>query len=205
MSSTERYDFSVRNTITIVCLALLCVKPDAAKATQVLEMSLEAMVNKAHSIVMGTVISVRPGYVPEARGRIQTTVSIQTTENIKSPTTQLKQTNLQFVVPGGTVGRFGQKVAGTPEFTRGEQVLLFLEKQPKSGRLIIVGFSQGLYRILPTTKTMPAQAISDRHGIAMLTRNSKGKLMPSTKASHRHQQDVQALIGNIKKFMAASK
>ena len=189
----------VKNTIRTICFALLCANSSPAEATQVLEMSLETMVKKAQVIVIGTVSSVQSTAVPEARGRIHTVVSLSPIQRIKSPEKAVKQKGLQFVVPGGVVGRIGQQVAGAPKFKAGERILVLLEEQPQSHRLLIVGFVQGLYRIVPATKLMPEQAISDRSGVTMVMRNPRGDLVSSNRSSMRHEQRLTSLLSRIKK------
>jgi hypothetical protein len=54
---------------------------------------------------------------------------------------------LTLQVPGGRVGDLAQVIQGTPRFEQGQDVLLFLERHPRSGALRPVGLSQGRFSV----------------------------------------------------------
>lgn len=80
------------------------------------------------------------------RSAIATTVVISVEEQwkgSKASTVTLKQ-------PGGTAGEITQRVMGVPQFSVGEELILFVKKQ-KDGHYVTVGGQQGKF----TIKTEP--------------------------------------------------
>jgi hypothetical protein len=54
---------------------------------------------------------------------------------------------VQFLVPGGRLGRFRSIFTGAPEFTLDERVVVFLGARGPSIPYL-VGFTQGVYRVV---------------------------------------------------------
>ena len=55
---------------------------------------------------------------------------------------------VEFVIPGGEVpGEARVEVSDTPEVYAGEEILVFLAKQQKTGHTIVYGWSHGKFRI----------------------------------------------------------
>lgn len=123
-------------------LALLAAAP-GARATTLVHADLPALSRGAHAIVRATVASVDARWNAD-RSRIITEVRLEVSEVLKGEALE----TVILVQPGGVVGDVGQRVAGTPGFARGEDVLLFLERRGAS-RFRVRGLSQGKYRIAP--------------------------------------------------------
>ncbi len=156
-----------------ILLTTLLTIPGLASATQVISLDLNEMTDRADVIVHGTVVAVTSERMPQARGRIHTKVIVEPTEVLRSDRQQVRY---ELSVPGGTVGRIGQLVPGAPKFTVGEEVLVLLARHEATQRLVVVGLSQGRYRV----ERAPGQAptlVSDRHGAALMMRDTKGRLV----------------------------
>jgi len=86
----------------------------------------------------------------EAKGRfaILTTVVVTVEEQWKGP----KASTVILRQPGGTAGKISQRVMGFPEFSVGEELILFLQKQ-KNGNYVTVGEKQGKFTIKTDSPT----------------------------------------------------
>lgn len=119
----------------------------SALATTAQKLSLEQLVREADLVLRGTVREVSS---QEAKDRftILTTVVVTMEEQWKGP----KASTVILRQPGGTAGEISQRVMGLPEFSVGEELILFLKKQ-KDGHYVTVGEKQGKFRIRSNAQT----------------------------------------------------
>jgi hypothetical protein len=100
------------------------------------------MVTASELVVHGRVVSLRAQLVGDRR-TIETVVTLSVLDPIKGEPGQ----TVYFRVPGGQIGRYRRFMVGAPEFTAGDEVVLFLK-----GRAPAVpfpfGLSQGVYRVV---------------------------------------------------------
>jgi hypothetical protein len=78
-----------------------------------------------------------------------TIVTVSIERQFKGP----KVSSVTIEQPGGSVGDIAQGVPGLPEFSSGEDVILFLKRQ-REGAFNIVGGKQGKF----TAKTQPGSS-----------------------------------------------
>ena len=105
---------------------------------QIEKFSKEELVNKANSIVIGTITHIESQWNPE-KTRIYTYVIVAVESNIKG----INDHSITIKIPGGKVGEIFEEVSDVPEFHLGEKTLLFLQ----SGDCPIVGGYQGKFTI----------------------------------------------------------
>ena len=99
------------------------------------------LVAKANAIAHGRVVETRTMDTDD-RSKIQTVVRLEVATYLKGDLGP----EIAFVVPGGTLGRYRAVVVGEPEFSEGEEVVLFLTaRAPAIPRL--VGSGQGVFRV----------------------------------------------------------
>jgi hypothetical protein len=125
----------------LFCVAL--ARP--AAATVVVAADLGELSRAARAIVRGRVAALDARWTDDRR-TIETIVTLEVESYLKGA---LGQT-LQFRVPGGELGRFRSITVGAPEFAVDEHVIVFLGANGPSIPYI-VGFNQGVYRIVNTT------------------------------------------------------
>lgn len=105
-------------------------------------MSVEELTKGADVVVIGEVLSTQSEWDPTGRV-ILTRVDMHVEELLKgSPTGQ----RLSFQQLGGQVGDTVSVVAGSPSFSRGERVLLFLSRR-RDGRFDVENFFQGKFSL----------------------------------------------------------
>ena len=85
---------------------------------------------------------VAGSFTANRNGTIYTYYHLQVTENLKSST----PSTVDVAVPGGSVGRVMQSVAGAPELKQGGEYVLFLWTS-RSGLTQIIGLSQGAFDV----------------------------------------------------------
>lgn len=74
-------------------------------------------------------------------------------------------------LPGGELPGMRVAVEGAPRFDPGEDVVLFL-LAGAAGRMNVVGWLQGTFRVLPNPRTGSAEAVQDTAGLLVLDAHS---------------------------------
>ena len=116
-------------------------------ATTVIPLDLTQLTGSARAIARGEVVDVRTEWAP-GRRRVQTRVTIAVSEYYKG---QLGA-QVSLVVPGGQMGRYRSVLVGAPRFEPGQSVVVFLGWRDPA-LPYIVGFSQGLFRVVREAAT----------------------------------------------------
>ncbi len=117
----------------------------AAGATTIVQMNLDELTGAARVVARGKCIS------SEARldgGYIWTFTTFDVGETLKG--SAASQITVRLL--GGKVGHMKSTVDGVPEFTRGEEVYLFLEPT-RAGDLSVTGWVQGTFRVRSDVQT----------------------------------------------------
>ena len=128
-----------------VCLLLVfLVLANPVRATVVVGADLGELARDARAIARGRVVAVDAQWTANRR-TIETLVTLEVESYLKGA---LGGT-VQFLVPGGSLGRFRSIVVGAPEFSVDERVVVFLGAQGPSIPYV-VGFNQGVYRVVPS-------------------------------------------------------
>jgi hypothetical protein len=131
----------VRRPWTFLSLAsLLLLAPGGARAGALQAKSVEESARTSDAVVRGTVLSTTSRW---DAGHIVTDVEIAVTSAWKGqPGRQVTVT-----IPGGVVGDLGQRVDAAPEFTVGEEVVVFVQRAPNGRMNRVNGLAQGKYRV----------------------------------------------------------
>jgi hypothetical protein len=126
--------------IALVAAALAAAAP--ALGSLSVPATVEELARGSEAVVRGHVVSLA-GH-PSADGRrISTSVEVETT-SVWRGTAPARVT---VVVPGGTTGRLAQRVAGAPQFTVGEEVVVFLGQIGKAQAYRVTGLAQGKFAV----------------------------------------------------------
>jgi len=100
------------------------------------------MVTASQVVVHGRVVDVR-SYETAGRRTIETLVTVQVVEALKGEPGE----TAYFRIPGGQVGRYRRVMVGAPEFTRGDEVVIFLKGRAPAVPMPF-GLTQGVYRVM---------------------------------------------------------
>jgi hypothetical protein len=140
-----------------IAAALLCAAPLVARATMVVPLDLDALVDQAERISLARVVSQTARFTAD-RNAIFTEVTLVVEQPLKGG----GKAGDRVVVrrEGGEVEGIGMRVVGAASFTPGEQVLVFLER--RAGALWTVGMAQGKLHV------------AERDGARVVIRNTAG-------------------------------
>src|SRR5258705_9268039 len=114
----NRKPICLKLLLFFICL-LSCAQ--TSLATTVIIPSDDQMIIEARAIVRGKVLAIESG-LDEQQDGIYTYVTLRVQEGIKGQITERK---IVLKQPGGQYGSRGSLVYGTPEFSVGENVLLY--------------------------------------------------------------------------------
>jgi len=120
-------------------MAMLC--STSLHAMVVLPAEFNEMVSASQTIVQGRIIDVR-SYETAGRRTIESLVTVQVVDAIKGQ----PGTIAYFKLPGGQVGRYRRVMVGVPQFTQGDEVVLFLKGSAPAVPMPF-GLTQGVYRV----------------------------------------------------------
>ena len=112
------------------------------RATVLIGADLGQLAHDAVAIARGRVAAVDTQWTPDRRA-IETLVTLEVDTYLKGA---LGGT-VQFLVPGGSLGRYRSIVVGAPQFAVDDRVVVFLGARGPSVPYV-VGFSQGVFRVV---------------------------------------------------------
>lgn len=119
----------------------------SAGAVTLEKLSLEEMIDSSTLIVRGTIGESAPSRNGQL---IETEYRVKVAEILKAPAGaaigEPGTGGISISLPGGAAGGLRQTLAGVPVLENGSEYVLFLWRA-SSGRLLLVGMSQGLLRI----------------------------------------------------------
>ncbi len=110
-----------------------------ANATTLLKMSMNDLILQSTAIVRARITGSRTASTGKD---IYTYYQLQVSETLKKGAA----VPAEFAVPGGVYGNLRQIGIGSPEFTQGQEYVLFLWTS-RSGMTQVIGLSQGSFRL----------------------------------------------------------
>jgi hypothetical protein len=141
MSGRRRFVAQLVIFVVFTCLGAL----GFVQATTLQKLSFDRLIEEADLIIKGRVEELKTRQVSDRRS-MTTIVTVSIERQFKGP----KMSLVSIEQPGGSAGDIVQSVSGLPEFSSGEDVILFLKRQ-RGGAFNIVGGKQGKF----TAKTQP--------------------------------------------------
>jgi hypothetical protein len=165
-------------SLILTLIALL--SQSIVQASTVIIPSDEELVIGSRAIVRGTVLNSFSGY-DEQRRAIFTYTTLSLSLVLKGGTFLNSTGEIVIKEPGGIAGNMGSDIFGIPQFTSGEQVLLYLDTWP-DGSLRVYQWFLGKFRI--TTNTITGrEMISREPAESRVTIRGRSTLGPSTDQS----------------------
>jgi hypothetical protein len=131
-----------RQGIVLLTTFVLLAVPRNALATIFVTMSDADLTATSDVVLTGTVTGIRSVVEPDGRS-VRTYVTLDVGDVLKGV---LRGRTITISEPGGVVGTIGRWVHGAPEFTRGEDVFLFLQRG-RDGSLSTTSLGLGKYQI----------------------------------------------------------
>lgn len=127
----------------IIGLAAIILLTGSLLGSTVVKLELPELVKTSDSIVQGRVDDVYTRW-DENQRMVYTYVSVSVLDPMKGE----RRRSVLVKQLGGTLGAMTQFVAGSPTFSRNEEVILFLKQQTNAATFSIVGLNQGKYDIV---------------------------------------------------------
>ncbi len=125
---------------------VLCLGAAGLGATVVVPADFTEVVAGSSLIAFGRVVDVRPQWA-DGRRRIESVIAVEVYEWYRGG----GEATLTFTTPGGTIGRYQQRMVGAPTFTPGDEAFLFLKERPE-GLPVVFGLTQGVFRVRPDAR-----------------------------------------------------
>ncbi|HZR24791.1 MAG TPA: hypothetical protein VFA59_14450 [Vicinamibacterales bacterium] len=129
----------MRNLIVSLTFTLAAARADA---TTLVPADIGVLAHDALAIARGRVVAAEGRWTDDRR-TIETIVTLQVETYLKGDL----GVTVQFLVPGGRLGRYRSVFVGAPEFNLDDRVVVFLGAHGPS-MPYLVGFSQGVYRVV---------------------------------------------------------
>lgn len=127
--------------------SVICLLPATLRATVLLPAEFREIVNGSDIIAYGRVTETRVEWSDD-RKNVDTLVTFQVGTYLKGGPGEA----LVFKVPGGTIGRYRNVLVGAPQFTTGDEAVLFLNRRGREF-LSVFGLNQGVFRVSLDTGT----------------------------------------------------
>lgn len=128
-------------------LLLILMFATPSSGTTVTKLSLPEVASRAARIVELKVDGV--SVARDLRGRPATRVSARVLTHFKGDATK----TVEWIQPGGTIDGETLLIPGIPQFTSGEECILFLSGESTAGLRMPVGLGQGAFRERLNAKT----------------------------------------------------
>ena len=154
-------------------------------ATTLVPADFAHMARESELIVRGTVVQV-DGQRIGGRQTIESLITLRVSDTIKG--TSVEET--VFRVPGGKVGRYRRVMVGAPQFSPGDEVILFLKGRAPA-MAMPYGLSQGVYRVSRAAGT-PVVTPAVVAGAGRVTRGDPARRPMDALAFTRHVQQTLA-------------
>ncbi|MEP7305496.1 MAG: hypothetical protein ABJA98_08275 [Acidobacteriota bacterium] len=130
-----------RSTKSWLALWVVALLTPSANATTLVPADVGELARDAGAIVRGRVTETAVQWTADRRS-IETVVTMETEASLKGSL----GASVQFVVPGGSLGRYRRILVGAPEFSVGQRVVVFLGWRGPSFPYLL-GLGQGVYRV----------------------------------------------------------
>jgi hypothetical protein len=130
----------MKRFLSLFALCFVLLSAHSSFATSVERLSLEDLVKKARTIVVGKVTASRT-YWSADRKFILTDYTIAVDESVKGQSPR----SMSVTTVGGKVGDLELYVAGMPSFVKGEDAVIFVEQS--GAYQTVVGLGQGKFTV----------------------------------------------------------
>jgi hypothetical protein len=117
------------------------------QATVVVPAGVTELATEARAIAHGRVVRIDTRQT-EGR-RVERLVTVQVFDYLKGGLGNV----VQLQLPGGTFGRYTTIMIGAPDVAEGDEVVLFLGQRDGDALPYVLGFHQGLYRLVTDPST----------------------------------------------------
>lgn len=159
-----------------ILVVIFYITPSNSTAQQI-EFSLKELSINSSDIIIARTISIN-SYSELDQKRIFTDIQLEVSDKIKGQFQKQDQLKLKFY--GGTVNGITTIVVGSPQFSVGEQSLLFLFKKQsaRTGKdyFVVIGLSQGKFNIFTDGLTNEEKVVREQMNVPLLLEKNGNRL-----------------------------
>lgn len=171
-----------------------------AHATVMIEVPMERLVDEADLVVHGRVTATGARLEPNADGRLEPhSITVVRVTEVLAGTPRGSELVIDEI--GGAVQGRAMRIAGTPEYRVGEEVVLFLRALP-GGEYRTYAMAQGAFEVLPAVGAAEAVVVRDTRAVSM-ARWAAGTMQLDH--GQRAQMPLAAFLEYVRALVAASR
>jgi len=187
-----KYERAATAAVALLAVALAC----PARAAVVLKLELPQLVARSRHIVVATALGEISHW--QSDGRIVTDTTLRVEQTLKGDFKAGQQVVVTSL--GGSVGKLGMHVEGSPRFRRGRSAIVFLRELPERGELQVVGMSQGVIQI--DGEAGQLVVIPGGDDLALVQRDANGELREAGQPAIQ-SGPLDDLLAEIRRLVAA--
>jgi hypothetical protein len=160
-------------SLALAMLVLACgLARSAARATVMIEVPFDRLVAESDLVVHGRVVRTGARLVDEGGGLEPHSVAVLALIEVLRGTPPGAEVVIDEI--GGRVQGTEMRIAGTPEYRQGEEVVVFLRALP-DGTYRTYAMAQGRFEVLPALAGAERVVVRDTRAVAM-ARWSRGRM-----------------------------
>lgn len=179
-----------RRGALLVLVSAVLAMASVAGATLVKPMSLEALIGESDVIVHATVESQTVTWASgDERAMIHTLTELRVIDALKGDAKANDTVLIRQL--GGEIGEEAILVEGNAQLVRGEEVVIFLDRDERAPLHYVVGMAQGKYHV--DTSTQPPTLHRDLDGLSFLPQ----KVVPGAEALAQPRGAVESKASTV--------
>lgn len=173
-------------------LVLLLLISSSVYALTLAKASLEELTSESELIVHGKILSIESDWEDNTHSSINTYVLMMVDEYIKG------YGNSQILIKqfGGTMGDLSQVIPGSPQFTEGEEVILFLQRHGEFYEIHSIAL--GCFRIFIDDKSNTIQVVNDLGNAYLIDPLTKKEVKPEDRLT---SFELNSFISEVRSFL----
>lgn len=180
----------MKKTVAIACAVVVACAAAIAFGAVMVKLETKDLAGQAEAVVVGKVTAAKAQW-DEKKTKIITLTTVQIAETVKG---DLKG---EVVVRtfGGEVDGLAQLVPGMPQFTKDEEVVLFLKSENKAWH--VVGLGQGKYNVLREKDKDPV-VVNALTGLTLGKQDDKGGVTIDKAAPAPIKKPLKEFLNEVK-------
>ena len=186
--------------LTLAAAIALGSASATAHATVMIEVPMERLVVEADLVVHGRVITTGARLVPNAEGHLEPhSIAIVGVSEVLAGAPRGRELVIDEI--GGEVQGRAMRIAGTPSYRAGEEVVLFLRALP-SGEYRTYAMAQGAFEVLPAIGAAQPIVVRDTRAVSM-ARWASGAMQIDH--GQRAEMPLAAFLDYVRALVSASR
>lgn len=182
--------------LAVVIGSSLAASP--ARATVLLQLELTDLVGRADQVFLGQAVASTSRWTAAGK-QIVTDTIFEVRQSLRGA----RGGKITVRTLGGVVDGIGQRVAGSPMFAKGDEVLLFTERRGSKVQFV-VGMAQGAYRVRRDLPGRPSVRLN-LQGVSLARRSPSGQLSlkHGVHSKRGERQPLETLLRRVQQVISS--